>query len=86
MLAREALLTPYPDQEYAEWLIPKFLTTEQGSQLTNEQIASMMVGPDITPQERELLAKMLYNREAAIAFSFKKMGIISHDVAPTQEI
>ena len=46
----------------------------------------MTVGPDVIPQERDVLAEMLYNREADIAFSFKEIRVISHDVVPPQEI
>ena len=50
------------DDLYAKWLIPKFSKIAKGSRLTLERIEKLIVG-SITPQERELLLAMLYNRE-----------------------
>jgi hypothetical protein len=51
---------------YPQWLIPKFSKIEKGSRLTPERIEKLIVG-NITPQKRNLLVAMLYNREAALA-------------------
>ncbi len=46
----------------------------------------MIIGDGITPQEKDLLTEMLYNREAALAWDFTEMGKIKPEVTPPQKI
>ena len=54
--------------------------------MTAKRLSIMTVGTEMTLQERDVLIKMLYNREAGIAFVFEEMGMVRHEVAPPQEI
>lgn len=84
-MAKEKYI-PDPSDKYAKWLIPRFSGLAKGSRLTPEKIAMLRIGPGLTGQKRELLLEMLYNREAAITFTFETMGKVSPSVAPPQEI
>ena len=42
----------------------------------------MTIGTDLTPQERDVLFEMLYNREKVVVFAFDEMGMITHKVVP----
>lgn len=75
-----------PVGKYDHWLIPKFSDIERGSRLTPERIKRMIVGEELSPQERDLLLEMLYNREAALAWDLSEIGRVKEDVAPPQEI
>ena len=57
---RKAVLSPDLNQPYAKWLIPNFFSITWGSRLTSECLESMIVGPDLTKEERYILAKMLF--------------------------
>ena len=70
---------------FSAWITPKFSAMARGSRLHGERKAKLLVG-EITPEERELLIEMLYNREEALAWTFDEMGQIHMDVAPPQKI
>ena len=53
-------------------LIPKFSTIERGRRLTQARIRQLNIGEHPTTNERDLLLEMLFNREAAIAFTRRR--------------
>ena len=75
-----------PSGTYSWWLIPKFSMINKGDRLTPERIEKLKIGASITPEEKDLLIEMLYNREKALAFDFSQLGRVSRDVAPPQVI
>ena len=85
-IEQKALLIFDLERKYAEWLISKFSSITRGSWLTAERLSSMIVGTEMTTQEKDVLGKMLYDREASIAFSFEEMRKVSHEVASPQKI
>jgi hypothetical protein len=52
------------------WLTLRFSDIPRGSRLTPERIEKLIIGLDLTPQERELLIEILFCREKALAFEF----------------
>ena len=72
--------------QYSHWLIPKFTPIAKGARITPERLQRMIIGDGMTPQEKDLLTEMLYNREAALAWDFTEMGKIKPEVAPPQRI
>jgi hypothetical protein len=46
----------------------------------------LIVGSDLTEQEKAVFTEMLYNREKVLAFDFSHCGKIHPDVAPPQVI
>ena len=50
--------------QYISLLIPKFSTIPRGSRLTPERLNSIIIGKNLTPQEKKLFTEILYNREA----------------------
>lgn len=71
---------------FDHWLEPRFSKIERGSRLTKERIEKLIIGPDLTPQERDLLIEMLHYREGALAFDFSHCSRIREEVAPPQVI
>jgi hypothetical protein len=49
------------EEKYPGWLIPKFSDIKKGSRLTDERLKKLIVGGDLTLQERDLFEEMLYN-------------------------
>ena len=72
--------------KFDHWLTPKFSRIERGSRLTKERAEGMILGAELTMQERELMLEMLYYREAALAFEFDHCGKVRLEVAPPQVI
>ncbi len=56
-----------PTDKYTHWLIPKFTPIAKGVRFTSERLAKMIIGERISPQEKNVLTEMLYNREAVLA-------------------
>jgi Integrase zinc binding domain/RNase H-like domain found in reverse transcriptase/Reverse transcriptase (RNA-dependent DNA polymerase) len=69
-----------------KWLIPRFAREPEGTRLTMEREGTLPMGSEMTPQEREVLTKVLRNREMALAWDFGEMGKVRPEVAPPQEI
>jgi hypothetical protein len=80
------LLRDRPLSKWDEWLIPRFAKTPEGTRLTPERFANLKIGKELRPQEREVLNRILLNREMAISWEFKEMGRVRPEVAPPQEI
>ena len=72
--------------KFSKWLIPKFSSLARGSRLKPERLQKMIVGDGLTPIEKNLLTEMLFNREAALAWDFSKIGRVRPEVAPLQKI
>ena len=86
ILEQEAKIQTDPNRPYKEWLIPKFSDIPRGSRLTPERLGKMIVGDELTIQERDMLTEMLYNREASLAWEFSEIGKVRPEVAPPQII
>lgn len=71
---------------FDHWLYPRFCVLERGARLTPERKKALIIGPDLTPQEKDLFIEMLHYREAALAFEFSHCGRIREEVAPPQII
>ena len=54
--------------------------------MTQERLEKLVIGPDITPQEKDILVEILYNREGALAWDWEEIGRVHHEVAPPQKI
>jgi len=46
----------------------------------------MIIGKNLTPQEKKLFIEILYNREAAFIWNFSKIRKVRPEVAPPQKI
>lgn len=57
-----------------------------GTRLIYDRLQAMDIGDTLTPQERELLVEMLYNREPALAFDMSEIGLFSSDIEPLHVI
>jgi hypothetical protein len=75
-----------PVGEYSKWLIPKFSSIERGSRLTEERASQLIIGKELTKEEKALFIEMLYCREKVLAFDFSHCGKIRPEVAPPQVI
>ena len=75
-----------PTDKYTHWLIPKFTPIAKKARLTSERLAKMIIGEGMSPQEKNLLTEMLYNREAVLAWDFTEIGKIKKKIAPAQKI
>jgi hypothetical protein len=71
---------------YSGYIVPKFSTIQRGSRLTSARIAKMEIGKSLTPEERELLLEVLFNREAAIAFKGTEKGRFHDGIEPPHVI
>ena len=56
-----------PTDKYMHWLIPKFILIAKKARFTSERLEKMIIGEDMTAQEKEVFTKMLYNKEAILA-------------------
>ena len=58
----------------------------RGQRLTPERLKKLKIGEDITDVEKEILLKVLFNREARIAFDFSEKGYFKPEIEPLQVI
>lgn len=65
---------------------PRYAPFPRGKRLTPERLQSQKFGDALQPTEKELFKEMIFNREAAIAFTFSESGRIQKDVAPPYRI
>ena len=75
-----------PTDKYTHWLISKFTLIAKVARLTPEWLGKMIIKESMTAQEKEVLTKKLYNREAVLAWNFTEMGKVKREVAPQQKI
>ena len=71
---------------YPGLLIPKFPAIEWGRRLTQARIWSLNIGEHHTPNERDHLLEMLFNREAAITFHSSEKGRFHDFIEPPSVI
>lgn len=74
------------DYPYSQWLYPRISRLGEGARLTPERVERLVIGNSLTPQERDVVLQMLYNREGAFAWVFSEIGHVKKEVAPPQEI
>ena len=72
--------------QFDKWLTPKFSDIVRGTRLTTERLTEMDVGTDLWPKEIQLLKELLYNREAAIAFTWQEKGRVRTEIEPPHTI
>jgi hypothetical protein len=68
------------------FVLPRTATFPKGQRLTAERAEKLVIGDDVRPAERDLLMEVLFNREAALAWTFEEMGRVSEEVVPPQKI
>jgi hypothetical protein len=51
-----------------------------------ERKSTIQIGYELQPREEELFFEMLSNREAALLWTFDKIGQVLPEVAPPQKI
>lgn len=61
-----------PTNKYTYWFIPKFTPVTKIFKLTSELLSKMIIVDRITEQEIKVFIKMLYNKEALLAWDFIK--------------
>ena len=76
---RERLIKEEKEREldggaYLGLLIAKFSTMKLGRRLTQVRIWKLNIGKHLTTNERDLLLKMLFNRDRVIAFDSAEKG------------
>jgi hypothetical protein len=71
---------------FAYWLILKWSHLARGSRLTPKQKKAMKIRSILSYKEKELLFKMLSNREAALAWDFSYLGLLKPEVSSPLEI
>ncbi|KAM3506308.1 hypothetical protein MY11210_007610 [Beauveria gryllotalpidicola] len=72
-----------PVKGYADFLTGKFSKLEKGTRLHGDRLRSIeeQIG-DLTERERDMFLTMLYNREAALAWTFEESGSLDLSIAP----
>lgn len=75
-----------PREPHDKFFIPKFSSIKKGSRLTEERKSKLIIGDFMTAEEKNLLTNMLFNREAALAWTFAEKGSLDTKVAPPQKI
>src|ERR1700761_7179949 len=71
---------------FSSWIHGRRAQFPRGQRLTQERLEKLVIGPDVTPQEKEVLVEILYNREGALAWDWKEIGRVHPEVAPPQKI
>jgi hypothetical protein len=56
------------------WITPKFSSIICGSRLTSARLLMMKIGEHLLPAEHDLLKVLLFNREAALAWTMEGKG------------
>jgi len=73
---------PSPVNAKYPWLIPKFLDMVKGTRLTKEHIDGLKIAKGVSQQEKDVLMKVLFNREAGITFDFTEKEVFKPEVEP----
>jgi hypothetical protein len=68
--------------KYGDWLIRRFLDLPRGFRLIKEWVEKLIIGDELTLEERDLLIKAFINREVILVFNWTYYGIIWPEVAP----
>jgi hypothetical protein len=68
ILEREAIrMKNRPPAKLDKYLIPRFTDQPVGTRLTAERRRDILIGEELTTQERDLMLQMFENREMALA-------------------
>lgn len=54
---------------YHKFIIPRTVEFKRGKRLTPEYVKALIVSYDLIPVERDILLRVLYNREAVLAWT-----------------
>ncbi len=79
-------MTEMKSEKYDHWLFLKFFKIAQEFRLTLKWAKKMICNNALTLQEKNLLLKMLFNREVIIIWNFSEMGKIKNIVSFLQQI
>ena len=74
MLTEDDLRNLQPLYCYRDHILPKWSGLERGTQLTLERIGLLKIGEEIGLDEKEMLLKVLYTREAVLMFEWSEIG------------
>jgi hypothetical protein len=87
ILAEEAIrMKDRPPAKLDKYLIPRFADEPIGVRLTAERRGDILLGDDLTPQERILILQMFENREMALAWTWEHIGRVRPEVTPPLSI
>ena len=79
-------MTEMKSEKYDHWLFLEFFKIAQEFRLTLKQAKRMIYDDALTLQEKNLLLKMLFNREATMIWNFSEMRKIKDIVSSSQQI
>ncbi len=79
-------MTKMKSEKYDHWLFFKFFKIAQEFRLTSKQVKRMRCNDALTLQEKNLLLKMLFNREVIMIWDFSEMKKIKNIVSFLQQI
>ena len=79
-------MTEMKSEKYDHWLFLKFFKIAQEFRLTLKWAKKMICNNALTLQEKNLLLKMLFNREVIIIWNFSEMRKIKNIVSFLQQI
>ena len=79
-------MTEMKSEKYDHWLFLKFFKIAREFRLTSKRAKRMICNDALTLQEKNLLLKMLFNREATMIWDFSKMRKIKDIVSSSQQI
>ncbi len=79
-------MTEMKSEKYDHWLFFKFFKIAQKFRLTLKQAKRMICDNALTLQKKNLLLKMLFNREATMIWNFSEMRKVKNIVSSLQQI
>ncbi len=79
-------MTEMKSEKYNYWLFLKFFKIAQEFRLTSKQAKRIICNDALTLQEKNLLLKMLFNREVTMIWNFSEMRKIKDIVSFLQQI
>jgi hypothetical protein len=66
--------------KYKDFIIPRVTNIARGARLSEERIQSIVIGEDLTPEERYLFLEILFAREEALAWDFSEIGCVKPEL------
>ena len=85
-LTKEIMLIHDFNKFYKKFLIFKFSNISRRSWLINEQLKKIIVKNELILEKKNVLTKMLFNREITIAWNFLKIKRVKSEVVSSQKI
>jgi hypothetical protein len=83
ILEREAIrMKNRPPAKLDKYLIPRFTDQPVGIRLIAERRRDILIGEELTTQERDLMLQMFENREMALAWTWEHIGRVIPEVTP----